>query len=151
MQSYTDVQMDICLMKTYSDVKRKKTLNVKKHLILYKKDLKLQQLPFKCQNWIVSLENGHFRFRVGLCHNNVYLVLANYTKCSFVFKGNREINNQMGITFLLLVLKQNQFKKDNEDDNFLKTNDNIQIYEIDSNCRLVLQQVVRIMLCAYFK
>merc|ERR1711944_72825 len=97
MQSYTDVQTDICLMKTYSDAKKKKTLNAKRHLILYKKDLKHQQSPFKCQNWIVSSEDGHFRFKVVLCLKNMYLVLANHVKCIFVCEGNWEINNHMSI------------------------------------------------------
>ena len=72
-------------------------LSVKRQLIPFKKDLKVQQLPFKYQNWIVSSEDGHFRFKfeVYLKNVNKYLALATSIKIIIVYEGILEIDNHM--------------------------------------------------------
>ena len=72
-------------------------LSVKRQLIPFKKDLKVQQLPFKYQNWIVSSEDGHFRFKfeVYLKNVNKYLALTTSIKIIIVYEGILEIDNHM--------------------------------------------------------
>ena len=72
-------------------------LSVKRQLIPFKKDLKVQQLPFKYQNWIVSSEDGHFRFKfeVYLKNVNKYFALTTSIKIIIVYEGILEIDNHM--------------------------------------------------------
>ena len=72
-------------------------LSVKRQLIPFKKDLKVQQLPFKYQNWIVSSEDGHFRFKfeVYLKNVNKFLALTTSIKIIIVYEGILEIDNHM--------------------------------------------------------